>query len=248
MTFLYRLPVFLEDLFQGRHWTMMTPSSIARMGDWHAPNGVGCYPLTRKCDFVQDCSDGSDETECGTSCDFESGRCGWKNSAKDTLNWIRDNGDQTDRIKTGPTTDHTTETELGYITNLVNPFKTGINNTHLLLESPWNQSLYPLPLVPHGGSTVGTLNIFLRTEDENTLLFTQSGSQGNQWQFTDDLTIGHRDDFEIIIEAIRGLTITGDIAIDDVLLENCNDGKKQSDFGRVRGLVEYHFMQNMLAK
>ncbi|XP_071839703.1 MAM and LDL-receptor class A domain-containing protein 2-like [Apostichopus japonicus] len=199
-------------------------------------NGVGCYPLTRKCDFVQDCSDGSDETECGTSCDFESGRCGWKNSAKDTLNWIRDNGDQTDRIKTGPATDHTTETELGYYmyidTSSLDTGAIGVdNNEKAHLQSSIYQhsgSACTLSLWYHmEGSTVGTLNIFLRTEDENTLLFTQSGSQGNQWQFTDDLTIGHRDNFEIIIEAIRGLTITGDIAIDDVLLGNCNDDTYQ---------------------
>ena len=53
-----------------------------------------------------------------------------------------------------------------------------------------------------------------------------AGNQGNQWQFTGDLAIGLQDNFAIIIEAVRGITVTGDIAIDDITLENCQDGKK----------------------
>lgn len=47
-----------------------------------------CINASKVCDFVSDCSDGSDEAECG-ECDFEKSTCGWRDGNIDEFRWIR---------------------------------------------------------------------------------------------------------------------------------------------------------------
>lgn len=47
-----------------------------------------CYRPEQSCDFEDNCGDNTDESECGTSCTFENGRCGWQNSLADNFNWV----------------------------------------------------------------------------------------------------------------------------------------------------------------
>ena len=54
---------------------------------------------------MPDCSDGSDESYCG-SCTFEGGLCGLMNSPAGDFKWTRYRG-QTPSIATGPGIDHT---------------------------------------------------------------------------------------------------------------------------------------------
>ncbi|XP_022094256.1 MAM and LDL-receptor class A domain-containing protein 1-like isoform X2 [Acanthaster planci] len=194
-----------------------------------------CYDPRSRCDLVADCADGSDEI-CGNTCDFETDTCGWKNSYKENLDWLRASGDQTENLNTGPTVDHTLGTEFGYYmyvdTSQASGAIGGDNQEKAHLQSlPFQHSgdACTLSLWYHmKGSTIGSLGIFLKTESKVTQLFAVADSQGNKWRSTGDLVIGHQENFAIVIEAVRGITITGDIAIDDVTLENCRD----DDFSR----------------
>lgn len=56
-------------------------------GYWQCHNGK-CYRPEQSCDFEDNCGDNTDESECGTSCTFENGRCGWQNSLADNFNWV----------------------------------------------------------------------------------------------------------------------------------------------------------------
>lgn len=44
-------------------------------------------------------------------CDFEEGNCNWQQSTNDNFDWVRQSGRDSN---TGPETDHTTNTPMGY--------------------------------------------------------------------------------------------------------------------------------------
>ncbi|KPP68837.1 MAM and LDL-receptor class A domain-containing protein 1-like, partial [Scleropages formosus] len=85
------------------------PSDSCPRGYLGCGNGH-CFQPEKSCNFVDDCGDGSDEANCGTSCTFESGRCGWKNSQADSFDWSLGTGSAQ---SFQPPVDHTLQTENG---------------------------------------------------------------------------------------------------------------------------------------
>ncbi|XP_038307578.1 ankyrin repeat domain-containing protein 26-like isoform X1 [Canis lupus familiaris] len=70
-----------------------------------------CYKPEQSCNFVDDCGDETDENECGTSCTFERGWCGWQNSLVENFDWALGVGsNQTLR----PPKDHTLGNKKGH--------------------------------------------------------------------------------------------------------------------------------------
>ncbi|NXP04916.1 AEGP protein, partial [Thinocorus orbignyianus] len=83
------------------------------------------------CDFVCDCSDCSDENQCGYlrgsavlgtpfTCDFEEGDCGWQDVSTSTYRWVRGRANLA-TWGTGPHSDHSLGTDLGWFMVTVSP-------------------------------------------------------------------------------------------------------------------------------
>ena len=72
------------------------------------------------------------------------------------------------------------------------------------------------------GSSIGTLNIYTRTSDGATkLLWNLKSNQGNVWKQA-EVTLTSKKPFRILIEGIRGSSYTGDIALDDMYVQDGN--------------------------
>ncbi|KAM6117416.1 apical endosomal glycoprotein [Phoenicopterus ruber ruber] len=88
-------------------------------------------PAERLCDFVCDCSDCSDENQCGYlqgsavlgtpfTCDFEEGDCGWQDVSTSAYRWVRGRASLA-AWGMGPHSDHTVGTDLGWFMVTVSP-------------------------------------------------------------------------------------------------------------------------------
>ncbi|XP_032933719.1 apical endosomal glycoprotein [Catharus ustulatus] len=83
------------------------------------------------CNFICDCSDCSDENQCGYlrgsavlgtpfTCDFEDGDCGWQDMGTSTYGWVRGRTSLA-TWGVGPHSDHTVGTDLGWFLVTVSP-------------------------------------------------------------------------------------------------------------------------------
>ncbi|XP_075295795.1 apical endosomal glycoprotein isoform X2 [Opisthocomus hoazin] len=83
------------------------------------------------CNFICDCSNCSDENQCGYlrgsaglgtrfACDFEEGDCGWRDISTSAHRWVRGQA-SLDAWGTGPHSDHTVGTDLGWFMVTVSP-------------------------------------------------------------------------------------------------------------------------------
>ncbi|XP_016522167.1 MAM domain-containing glycosylphosphatidylinositol anchor protein 2-like isoform X5 [Poecilia formosa] len=77
------------------------------------------------------------------------------------------------------------------------------------------------------GKHIGALNIFLRLKGQmltDTLIWSLTGNQGNYWQQA-RVNIHPTTTFQVVMEGVRGSGIEGNIAIDDVTIEEgeCKD-------------------------
>jgi len=71
------------------------------------------------------------------------------------------------------------------------------------------------------GDTIDTLNIYIRAGGFDTLIWSLQGNQGDKWFQGIAYLPTCASEFYIIIEGVRGISFTGDIAIDDLRFEQC---------------------------
>lgn len=198
-----------------------------------------CIQMIQRCDFRPDCSDKSDESDCAMEvCNFEDRTlCGWyqpaleQNSRTDSIHntnifkWELGSGANLypGEEEHCPSTDHTTYTvegwylfadssngEFGHTADIATPV--------ISLTGPkckivfWNHM---------NGSTVGSLEVLCKTGNKTSKLWTQSGSQGPQWNRA-EVFLGIRSNFQILFRAKRGVSYMGDVAVDDITFEDCS--------------------------
>ncbi|RDD40324.1 MAM and LDL-receptor class A domain-containing protein 2 [Trichoplax sp. H2] len=186
-------------------------------------NNGNCIQSTKWCDFIQDCTDGSDEKGCPNKCTFENGMCGWTSPLEyGEIQWARNSGG-TPTSLTGPTTDHTTGS--GYYMYVEADNGTFSANAYLL--SPLFNNPAPsctLSFWYHMyGFDIGSLSVDLITPSGTKQIWTKSNGQGNSWKQASNLKISScTTAFQL---SFKGSTdffgSAGDIAVDDILLNGC---------------------------
>ncbi|XP_072014819.1 MAM and LDL-receptor class A domain-containing protein 2-like [Amphiura filiformis] len=151
-------------------------------------------------------------------CNFEQGFCTWTNNVEgDDFDWILDTG-STPSGSTGPTKDHTLGTSLGYYIYIES--SSYVEGDFARLASPYEEATTGsgmcLSFWYHMyGYTVGSLNVYFKEDNVETLVWTKYKTQGNQW-LEGRFTIQTTKTWQIIFEGVKGISFTGDIALDDI--------------------------------
>ncbi|KAJ8048131.1 MAM and LDL-receptor class A domain-containing protein 1 [Holothuria leucospilota] len=193
-----------------------------------SPSGV-CYENKYQCDFTRDCCESdTDEQFCGDykMCDFQEGFCNWVQLDDDDFDWTRHKG-ETGSDNTGPKYDHTTGTVDGYyiyieISNVKIADSARIAS-YVIAGNPINCQLrfwYHM-----SGNFIGALTVYTREQVNGPLhkLWGETQDLRDPWNFK-VLNISRENDFQVVFEANRGISVIGDISLDDISFSpGCRD-------------------------
>ncbi|XP_068438273.1 MAM and LDL-receptor class A domain-containing protein 1 [Clinocottus analis] len=195
------------------------PAGSCPSGSLPCENGR-CFAPGQSCDFTDDCGDGTDEKDCGTSCSFENGRCGWMSSLADNFDWTLGTGS----VKSiRPPYDHTLMDESGHFFYLeATPVGLKGDKTHIR-SSAWKESSAICKLsfwyyISHVAS--GTIRLLIKTESNLWEAWNKTGHQGNKWNRA-EIPLRQLRNFEVIFEGIRSSDVSGGAALDDVEFKDC---------------------------
>ncbi|EFA05741.1 MAM and LDL-receptor class A domain-containing protein 1 [Tribolium castaneum] len=168
------------------------------------------------------------------SCDFESGDlCGWNHDLNHDFDWMRLNyATPSGSIGTGPSHDHTKGAGKDGFYMYIESSARNINDTARLISPVFDKTDENVCFEFYYhmyGVTTGSLRIYVKKVNETwqldpkKSLWEKTGNQGNRW-FRGFVTIGAiSDDYQIVIEGVRGSSYVSDIAIDDVrVIVNCS--------------------------
>ncbi|XP_078283847.1 MAM and LDL-receptor class A domain-containing protein 1 [Rhinoraja longicauda] len=189
------------------------------------PNYLGCqngkcYHAEQSCDFLDDCGDNTDEKDCGTSCTFEHGQCGWKNSLADNFDWILGRGSFKSQR---PANDRSLGNENGHFLYL-EAIPRGLRGDKVHLRSSlWKESSAKCTLsfwYYMSWKATGHIRVLIKTNKGLTEVWNKTGNQGDRWKKS-VIYLKKLRHFEIIFEGIRTMNFGGGAAIDDIQLKNC---------------------------
>lgn len=178
----------------------------------------------QRCNFIDDCGDGTDEENCGTSCDFENGMCGWYNPIGYTSQLT---------IKTGRSTyfgtlekDHTTNSENGSYLAV-----TGVNRQKDVAQI--HSQFYVISgshckfsMWYYKDQTFGSVFSVVILHDSDTNKYQQlwnvTEDSGAEWVNV-ELDIGVEKHFAMIVQVqIGSATLYASMAIDDIEFKTCS--------------------------
>ncbi|XP_067868075.1 apical endosomal glycoprotein-like isoform X2 [Heterodontus francisci] len=151
------------------------------------------------------------------SCNFETGFCEWEQNTTIGLQWIRDNGKEPNMTQ-GPMYDHTVNGKGYYL--FVGPSATNVSDPRARLTSILQTASSANQCFSFWyhmyGPKIGTLSLKVQQQGQaEELLWTRTGTHGNQWRLGFQTIPPQIKHFKLIFEATQRNNI-GDIAIDDV--------------------------------
>ncbi|XP_067654243.1 MAM and LDL-receptor class A domain-containing protein 1-like [Haliotis asinina] len=215
-----RTPVWREDGDQGNQWNHMAVTIPATSQPYklvlEAKRGKsieGDIAL----DDIEVTHGACPMTALDLNCDFESDLCLWK-QAKDDEKDLMLNSGPTSSTQTGPPADHTLKDASGHYFYLEASIGRTGDTARIVSPLLTNKGAMCLSLWYHmWGSGIGSLNIYVQKAGEaKKLIWTHSGSQGNEWKLATFTVPASAEQYYIVIEMVKGSNPYGDIAIDDI--------------------------------
>ncbi|XP_073908890.1 apical endosomal glycoprotein isoform X3 [Castor canadensis] len=190
-------------------------------------------PSEITCNFVCDCQDCSDETQCGYhgasptlgtpfTCDFEQDSCGWRDISTSGYSWLRDRAGAV-LEGPGPHSDHTHGTDLGWYmavgTHRGKEASTATLRSPVLREAAPTCELRLWYLT--ASRDVAELRLEVTHAAETLTLWQSSGPWGPGWQELAVITGRIQGNFQVTFSATRNATHRGTVALDDVEFWDC---------------------------
>ncbi|XP_067863191.1 MAM and LDL-receptor class A domain-containing protein 1 [Heptranchias perlo] len=214
-------------VFDKEH-TPLPPTGSCPHGYIECRNG-NCYQPEQSCDFVNDCSDDTDEKECGMSCTFETGQCGWKNSLADNFDWILGQGSLR---SLRPAKDQSLGNANGHFMYL-EAIPGGLRGDKAHMKSSmWKESSVKCTLsfwYYISRKATGLIRVLIKTDKYLSEVWNKTGNQGDRWNKA-EIHLRKKRNFEIIFEGIRTKNFGGGAAIDDIQFKNCAPDDSLSGF------------------
>lgn len=180
-----------------------------------------CFKPEQSCNFIDDCGDYTDENECGSSCTFENGWCGWQNSLAENFDWILGVGSHQ---SLRPPKDHTLGNENGHFLYLeATPVGLRGEEAHLksavFSESSATCTMSFWYFI--SAKATGSIQVLIKTEEGLSKVWQESEqNSGDHWQKA-IILLGKLRNFEVIFQGIRTRDLGGGAAIDDIEFKNC---------------------------
>ncbi|XP_028136050.1 uncharacterized protein LOC114330834 [Diabrotica virgifera virgifera] len=174
------------------------------------------------------------------SCNFEDlDICGWTHDPNHDFDWKRENyNTPSGSIGTGPSFDHTKgRGQDGYYMYIESSSKSENDSARLIspVYDVRSDDLCFKFYYHMFGATIGTLRVYLKTINESWKLnpesafFSKSKNQGDKWYRSLTHLGSVTEQFQIIIEGVRGNGYVSDIAIDDVeIIPNCENEEEST--------------------
>uniref|UniRef100_A0A7M4FXD0 MAM and LDL receptor class A domain containing 1 n=1 Tax=Crocodylus porosus TaxID=8502 RepID=A0A7M4FXD0_CROPO len=197
----------------------LPPTGSCSHGYWECQNGK-CYRPEQSCDFADDCGDNTDENECGTSCTFERGRCGWQNSLSDNFDWtLGDGSSQSLR----PPKDHTLGNKNGQFLYLeATPIGLRGEKAHVK-SSRWKESRSDCMMsfwYFKSSKATGDIHVLIKADNGISRIWSESRNHAGEWKKA-EIHLGKLRNFEVLFEGVRAKDLGGGAAIDDIEFKNC---------------------------
>ncbi|XP_036697163.1 MAM and LDL-receptor class A domain-containing protein 1 [Balaenoptera musculus] len=199
---------------------MPLPAGYCPYGYRECQNGK-CYKPEQSCNFVDDCGDYTDENDCGSSCTFEKGWCGWQNSLAENFDWVLGVGSPQ---SLRPPRDHTLGNENGHFLYL-EATPVGLRGEEAHLKSGlWQEASAACTMSFWyfiSRKATGSIQVLIKTEKGLSKVWQESKqNSGDHWQKA-VILLGKLRNFEVIFQGIRTRDLGGGAAIDDIEFENC---------------------------
>ncbi|NXY61720.1 AEGP protein, partial [Callaeas wilsoni] len=198
-----------------------------------------CSSVTEQlCNFICDCSDCSDENQCGYlrgsavlgtpfTCDFEDSDCGWQDVGTSTYRWVRSRASLA-MWGVGPHSDHTVGTDLGWF--LVTTSPPAKTTATALLRSPEMREAaatceirawYHLSGSWLNQTERPVLHLAVAHQDEVVGLWQSPERSSEGWHQLVAYPGRITEQFQLIFSLTQPPTCGAEVALDDIMFRNC---------------------------